>query len=452
MLRQRNRIEGLLFDNKFLISLTLPLMIDLTLSVTVGMADTMMVAQAGEAAVSGVSVINNIQNLLVYILQAFGTGGSVVASQLLGKGEKEKASHSASQLLIISLLFSVSFSAIFLVLRHQTVRVIYGTLEKDVFDSAILYFIPILISMPFLAVQTSSAALARAMGKSSITMYASLIVNAINIVGNYILVHFFSLGALGVGIASLASRIVGALIMFIFLLNKKRVIYLEAPWKWKFDFKMIKLIFKIALPSGIENGMFHLGKILISSTVAGLGTSAIAADAVLNNLAGFANIPASAIGMASVTVIGQCCGAHEFDQVRYYTRKLMLWAYITMGVLGIIMFIICPYLVAIYNLNPNTATLALQVTRVNFVMGVIFWPFTFAFANVLRATGDVKYTMLCSCLSMWIFRVVLSRIFAINLHLGLQGIYFGMYADWLCRIACFTIRYSTGKWRTKAIV
>lgn len=442
----------LLFDNKYLIALIVPLVVEVFLSVAVGMIDTMMVAQAGEAAVSGVSVINNIQNLLVFLLSAFGTGGAVVASQLLGKGDKEKACYSAKQLMNISIVFSSFIAIVVFIIKRPLVGFIFGNLEESVFESAIQYFNPILISLPFLAVQTSGNALLRSMGKSKISMNVSIVVNLINVVGNAVFLFIFNMGALGVGVATMLSRIVGAIIIFIVLLDKKALLYIANPMKLEFDLKMIALILRIALPSGIENCIFHIGKLLVASTIASLGTVAIAADAILNNIGTFNNIPGSAIGMASVTIIGQCAGAGEYEQVKYYSKKLMAMAMLSMTIMAIILFIFCPALVGIYNLSEESSVLALQVTKVVLIQGALFWPLSFVLPNFLRATGDVKYTMYVSIASMWIFRVVLSNFFAIKLGMGLSGVYWGMYADWYCRITLFVIRFASGRWKTKKIV
>ncbi len=442
----------LMFSNRYLAALIIPLTVETFLNVTIGMADTMMVAQAGEAAVSGVSVVDNIQSLLVFLLSAFATGGAVVASQYLGRGDKAKARFSAKQLMNLTLSFSVILCALLIIFREGIIRVIYGSLEEEVFISAIAYFTPILISLPFFAIQSSANALCRSMGKSTITMLVSVLVNLINIAGNALFLFIFNLGAFGVGFASLISRIIGAIIMFLMVLRKKEDIYIENPMKLEVDLPMIGKILKIALPSGIENSIFHIGKILISSTVTTFGTFAIAAYAVNNNLATFANMPASAIGLASITVIGQCCGKGQYDQVYHYGKKLLALAFATMTSLSIVMYFFTPALVSIYNLSDAATSLAIEGVRLNLIQGIFFWPLAFTVPNFLRAAGDAKYTMLVSVFSMWIFRVVLSIILGVYLGMGLIGVYWGMFVDWYFRGICFVYRFVRGKWKTKRVI
>ena len=441
-----------MFSNKYLTILIIPLVIEVFLSVAVGMADTMMVSQSGEAAVAGVSAINSIQNLFVFLFQAFATGGAVVASQYIGKGEKEKASFSAKQLMNISIILSVLASGIILLLRKQTVGLIYGDLEQSVFDSAISYFVPILLSMPFLSIQTSANALCRTMGKSTITMVVAVIVNVVNVVGNVIFLFVFDLGAVGVGIASLLSRVVGATIMFVVICNKRREIHIEKPMRFELNFPLIGKILTIAIPSGLENAIFHIGKILVASLIASLGTASIAANAVLDNIGTFNNIPGSAIGMASITIIGQCVGAREYSAAKYYAKKLLAIAYISMASLSVLLYILLPYMTEIYSLPLETTELAISVIKVNIIQCALFWPLSFTMPNFLRAAGDVKYTMVVAIGSMWIFRIVLSRFFALNLGMGLQGVYWGMYIDWYARIIFIGARFLSGKWQEKAVV
>ena len=363
---------NLLFDNSYLRKLIIPLIIETLLSVCVGIADIMMVSQAGDAAVSGVSIMNTIQELLVFLLTAFATGGSVVASQMLGQKSEERARRSAKQLLYISISFSFIIALLLLITKRSLINLIYGTLESEVFISAISYITPILISMPFLAIQTSCSALSRSMGRASITMVVSIIVNLINIAGNAVLLFGFDMGAAGVGYASLISRIIGAVIMFIVLLDKKKILYIQQPFKAEIDVPLCSMILKIALPSGLENSIFYFGKIFVSSTIASLGTASIAADAILNNIGTFANIPGSAIGMASITIIGQCCGAKLFNEASYYSRKLLTYAYVTMGGVAVFLYTFTPAICNIYSLSPEATRLAIEVTRLNLIQSTLF--------------------------------------------------------------------------------
>ena len=425
----------LLFDNRYLRQLIIPLLIETLLSVTIGMMDTIMVSTVGEHAVSGVSLVDSVANLFVFLFSAFATGGAVIASQYLGKKDKEAACFSAKQLMYLSSSFSIAVSLILLIFREPMMHLVYGSIEESVMSSALDYLTPILLSFPFLAVLNSINALFRSMGKSSITMTVSIIMNVINVTGNAILINVAGIGAMGAGIASLLSRAVACFFMLYKITRKKEEVHIEKPFKLEVDFPMIGRVLKIALPSGIENSIFHIGKILVSSTVASFGTASIAANA-----------------MAAVTVIGQCCGARNYDAASYYGKKLMKLTYLMNFFTCTTMFILAPELALLYSLSPAAYSLAVEATRLNMFQTFLFWPPAFTIPNYLRAAGDAKYTMVVSIISMWLFRVVLSRILGVNLGLGFIGVLWGMFIDWYFRGICFIVRFAKGEWKKKTVV
>ena len=449
---QRIDKSRLLFDNRYLKALIIPLLIETLLSVTIGMMDTIMVARVGEHAVSGVSLIDSIANLLIFLFSAFATGGAVIASQYLGRKEERNACFSAKQLMYLSLAFSLAVSLLMQIFRRPVLDIIYGHIENNVMDAALAYFTPIIISFPFLAVLNSCNALFRSMGKSRITMIVAIIMNLINVSGNALFIYGFGMETFGAGLASLLSRMTACFYMVYKVTRPEEQIHVLEPLKFEVDLPMIKRILKIALPSGIENSVFHIGKILVSSTVASFGTASIAANAVFNALSTFANIPGSAIGMASVTVIGQCCGAREYDQASYYGKKLLGLTFLMMGVTCFVIFMLTPELAKLYNLSDAAYSLAEMTIRLNMFQTLLFWPPAFTIPNFLRAAGDAKYTMIVSIASMWIFRVMLSVILGVYLGMGFLGVCWGMFVDWYCRGIFFVTRVLQRKWKTKTVV
>jgi len=453
-----------LFSKKDLKRLILPLVAEQFLAMTIGACDTIMVSSVGEAGVSGVSLIDQLSQLMIQLFAAFATGGAVVASQYLGRKDEESARIAAKQLLLISTCTGLFFIAVCLPLKEAILSAIYGNTDKSVMDNALKYFVWLLFSFPFLAIYNSCAALCRSMGDSKTSLKVSLMMNFTNIAGNAILIYGAKIGVNGAGIATLASRVVAALVM-IYLLARPAAkergrIYLEKLWKIEIRFKMIKRILKIAIPSGIENSVFHIGKILVYSFMSGFGLAAIAANAITNTIASFSNIPAQAIGLASVTVIGQCIGAGEKGQAKSYGRKLMKKAYIGMFCVAASIFILAPILVNAFNLSPQAHALAVGVTRTCMVANIFFWPMSFTMPNILRAAGDAKYTMIVSNISMWLFRVLFSFLiskyllfkFPEKTYLALYGIWFGMYIDWVFRGLLFGIRFHKNRWLDKKVI
>ena len=323
----RINMEQPIFTREDLKKLIIPLIIEQMLALSIGLFDTLMVSSCGEASVSGVSLVDSISVLLIQILSALATGGAVVCSQYLGKKMPEKAKLSAGQLMFIMLTSSGTVMILVLFLHRFLLRTIFGQIEADVMDAAQIYFLISAISYPFLGVYNAGAALFRSIGNSKISMYTSLVMNVINIGGNAILIYGAGIGVMGAALATLIARMVSALVMVVLLSKKDNPLCIATPGCMRPQKDVIGKILKIGIPSGIENGMFQIGKLLVSSLTATFGTAAIAANAVANSIAGFANIPGIAIGLAMVTVIGRCIGAGEKEQAKWYSRKLLGLAY-----------------------------------------------------------------------------------------------------------------------------
>ncbi len=453
-----------LFTRKDLSRLILPLILEQFLAMTIGACDTVMVSSTGEAGVSGVSLIDQLTQLFIQLFAAFATGGAVVVSQYLGHKAEDQARIAARQLLNISVFAALIIIAVCLPFRHSILNLIYGNAGEEIMKNALVYFVWVLLSFPFLAVYNSCAALYRSMGNSRISLKVSLVMNLVNIAGNAALIYGAGIGVAGAGIATLASRFIASAIM-VYLLSRKAAkisgkIYLEKLWKIEIRPSMIGRILKVAVPNGIENSVFHIGKILVYSFMTDFGQAAIAANAISNTIASFSNIPSQSIGLASVTVVGQCIGADEKQQAKAYGRKLMKEACIGMLIVASVIFFTVPYLVYAFNLSDEARTLAAGVVRTCMVANIFFWPLSFTLPNILRAAGDAKFTMIISNISMWLFRVLSSYLisnwilthFPEEKSLALYGIWIGMYIDWVFRGACFVVRFHRNSWLEKKVI
>lgn len=437
-----------LFTGKQLRALILPLIVEQFLGIFVGMADTMMVASAGEAAVSGVSLVDSLNVLLIVLFVALTTGGSVIISQHLGAKSYSDALKSAQQLLLSTTSLSLLMTAIALLGNYWLLHFIFGNIAPDVMGHARIYFFILAFSYPFLAIYNSCAAIFRAMGNSKISMTASLVMNLLNVCGNALLVFCFHMGASGVAISSLISRMFAAAFLLLMLRRPDQLITLKT-YSLQFDTGIIRKLLYIGVPSSIETSIFQIGKLLVLSVVAGFGTSATTANAVSNSLSQFALIPAAAIGTAMITISGQCIGAGAYDLAVSYTKKLLLLSHGILAATNLIMFFACPYLLPLYSLTPETLQTATLLIRVHSIGSIFLYPESFMLTNTLRAAADVKYPMVVSILSMWIWRVGFSYILGIYFHMGVLGVWVAMLSDWLCRSICFGLRFRSGVWKTK---
>lgn len=436
------------FSNKALRNLIIPLIIEQLLAVAIGVADTVMVSSCGEAAVSGISLVDSLNFLLIMIFSSLATGGAVICSQYIGRGDKNNANLAAKQLFYSILFLSLLVSAVAIVFRTASLRLIFGSIEADVMRNAKIYFLLSALSYPFLGMYNAGAALFRAMGDSKTSMYISVLMNCINVVGNAIGIFALKLGVTGAASATLLSRVVGAVIITVLLLNKQRIVYYDNLKKPEFKWSIIKSILQIGVPNGLENGIFQIGKILVSSIVAGFGTVSITANAIAGNLASIQIIPGSAIGMAMLTVVGQCVGAKNYDDVKKYTKKLMMLTFIVTWVMTAFMLLFSDAILSFYALSPETTELTKDVFLVHGICAVIFWPFAFTLPNALRAANDVRFTMFVSLFSMWTFRIAFSYVLAIYCNMGVVGIWVAMCIDWVCRAVLFIIRFARGKWKS----
>lgn len=442
----------MLFSNKDLKRLIIPLVIEQLLAVTVGFADTIMVSSVGEAAVSAVSLVDGINILLINIFAALGTGGAVVAAQFIGQGSHDKARYSAKQLILVTAILSFLIMLVVIAFNASLLHLIFGNVEIDVMKNAEIYFLFSAMSYPFIALYNAGAALFRAVGNSKISMINSAIMNAINIVLNAVFIFIFQWGVFGAVFATLIARAVACCVILYMLSRSHNELCVNDYLHWKFDFVYIKKILTIGIPSGLENGMFQFGKILVQSLIATFGTYSIAANAVSNNLAQMQIIPGMAMGLAMVTVVGQCVGARDYDQAKYYIKKLMKMTYLSMLGLIAVLLITTPAILKCYSLSTQTTDLAYQCIFMHGIMAATIWPLSFTFPNALRASNDAKYTMIVSAASMWVFRFCLSYVLGQYLNMGLLGVWVAMFVDWGVRVIFFVWRYYSGKWMNRQLV
>ena len=435
-----------MFSRKALTKLIVPLVIEQFLAVLVGMADIMMVSSAGEAAVSSVALVDLINLLILNIFAALATGGAVVAAQAIGARDRERASHIANQLIYIVFGISVVITILVLLLKGPLLRLLFGQVEQTVMAGAISYFAITALSYPFIAVYNGGAALFRAMGNSKVSMGISALMNAINIAGNALCVFGLGMGVEGVALPSVVSRAVAAVVILLLLRNPRNLVHLEHLFSFRFDPPLMRAILRIGIPNSLENSVFQLGRVLLVSLISTFGTVQIAANAVANNLDNLAIIPGQALGLAMITVVGQCVGAGDWHQVRQYTKRLLLIAYVFLWCLNIPLLLALPAILDLYSLSPETWQYAWLLVMIHNCCAMALWPTSFTLPNALRAAGDVKLPMVVSIGSMLIFRLGFGIILGVHFQLGVVGVWIAMIIDWVVRISCFIPRVRKKLW------
>ena len=429
----------MLFSNKDLKKIIVPLLIEQFFVVLVGMADTVMVSSCGEASVSGVSLVNSFNLFLTYLFTALCSGGAIVIAQLIGKKDFEKAMEAGKQLIYVTVFIASLVSIIMVFFRKYILGLIFGKIELDVMDSALDYSLYTSISFIFLVLYNAGASFYRAHGNTRISMAVSLITNLINVAGNALLIFGFNMGASGAGIATLFSYIIGSIIILTSACRKNKSIYINKLFNYKPDFKLIKNICGIGIPSGLENGMFQFGKVITLSLISALGTAQIAANATANTLVGFQYACGTALGIAMTTVVGRCVGAKQREQAKYYAKKLTAITYVCVIAVSVILCVFSTFFVGMFNLSTGATKLAQEIIYVHSIFICTIWPVAFTLPNSFRAASDVRFTMIIAISSMWALRVGLSFVFTGFLNMGVMGVWYAMFCDWILRFIVFTI-------------
>lgn len=429
-----------MFSRNDLIRLLVPLIIEQVLAVLVGMVDVVMVAAVGETAVSGVALVDSVSLLVIQVLAALATGGAVVCSQYIGKKRPEEACRAAGQLVMITLTGAAGIALIALIGNRGLLELIFGQAEEAVMDNAAIYFRLTALSYPFLALYNSCAALYRSMGNSRVSMTVSLMMNGLNVVGNAICIFGLHMGVEGVAIPTLISRVFAAVVMTVLIRKPENAIRVTSWQELRPELSMIKKILVVGIPSGLETGIFQFGKIALQSLVSTLGTTAIASFAVASNLVTLQYLPGNALGLGMITIVGQCVGAGEVEQAKQYTKKLVLLNYGLLVVVCGCMALGSRPIVGMYNLSPGAAELARHMILLH-ACAMSIWPLAFALPNALRAGLDAKFTMKVSVFSMWVFRIGFAYLFVKVWNVGVMGVWFGMFIDWIFRVILFVGRF-----------
>ena len=436
-----------MFTRRDLIRLILPLIIEQVLVATIGIADTLMVSAVGEVAVSAVSLVDSFNVLLLQVFAALATGGGIVAAQYLGRDDQENAESAARQLLIITTGFSIVLGAFCFLARRPLLGLLFGSAEPAVMEGALTYLWISALSYPLIALYNGSAAIFRVQGNSRISMLAAGLMNVTNISFNALFIFVLKMGVAGAALGSLISRGFGAALLLFLLRNPQNRIHIELPMSLRLERSMVQNILHIGIPNATEAGVFQLGRVLVQGIVAMFGTVSLAANAVANSIMTISQMPGSAIGLAIVTVVGQCIGAHKYKQAKKYMVWLTGTSLLSLFALNLLIALLVHPIVGLFgSISPESAALACKMTLVCNLLNVLFWSTSFVLPNGLRAASDVRFTMMISIFSMWTFRVGLSYLLAKLSNFGAMSIWYAMAFDWAFRTIAFVWRLMSNRW------
>lgn len=433
-----------MFSKKQIFNILWPLLVEQLLTVLVGMIDVLMVASLGEDAVSGVALVDSLNLLFIQMLFALTAAGTVAAARFFGARDYERLGKTFGQLLFITVSFTAVIMIIMVIGRRAILGFLFGKIEAEVMDNALIYMVYTAISIPFLAGFNSGSAMFRAVGNTRISMLISMFMNGLNIVGNAICIFGLGMGVEGVAIPTLISRASAAVL--IFWLYQKKIDYgrIKGLKSFKPDGKIIKSILSIGIPNSIESGIFQFGKVMLQSLVSTLGTPSIAGFAVASNLVTYLYLPGNALGAGTMTIVGQCLGAGEKKQAKGYASKLIILNYMILAVFCTIMILGREFFVGCYNLSGEAAMYAGDLIFAHCV-AMVLWPIAFLTPYYFRTIGKATFTMWVAVVTMWLFRIGCAYLFVLVFKMNVLGIWYAMFCDWLVRFAIYIVAFKRAK-------
>lgn len=435
-----------MFSNRKLLLLLIPIIAEQFLNSLMGMADSMMVSNVGAAALSGVSLVDSINNLVVQAFNAMATGGVIICSTYVGQKDMKRAQDAARQVILVSAFISFVLMLICLIFRNQLLGIIFGQIEPDVYKAASIYFLLTILSYPGISLAAAGSAIFRAQSNTRLPMNVAIVSNILNVAGNAVLIWGFGLGVYGAAIATLLSRIFSAVVLLTLLRRKNQEISVRDYLKIRPDFPKIHRILAMGIPNGIENSMFQFGKLAIQSSVSTLGTMAIAAQSMTNIFENVNGVAGIGVGIGLMTITGQCLGAGRKDEAIYYTKKMIGWGYIAILVSCLFTYAIARPVTFLAGMEPESAGLCIYMLGWITIAKPLLWAPSFVTPYAMRAAGDVKFSMIIATLTMWLCRVTLATYLIRVVGMGAMGVWIGMFADWAIRGIIFTFRFRSGKW------
>lgn len=442
----------IMFSNKDIKNIIVPLFLEQLLLMLVGIVDTFNIAYCGEAAVSGVSLVSQLSTIFIMLFTALANGGAIVVSQYIGSGDQHKTIRASSQLLMFSTVFAVVLSLFVYIFHKQLLVFFFGKVSKEVMESCVIYMKISTYSYIFLAIYNAGAAVYRCLAKTNVTMYVSIATNVLNVIGNCLGIYVLQAGVAGVAWPTVIARAFSAIVITYLCFKKNNVAHYSLQDICMVDAPILKKICVIALPNGIENGVFQFVKVALSSIVAMFGTYQIAANGIGQSIWSMAALMSLALGPVFITIIGQCCGANDYQQTQYYFKKLISLSLILSLGWNAIILAGTPFLMQFYNIAPQTKSLVIQLVIIHNIFNGFAFPLASSLGSGLRATGDVKFTMVISIVSTVCVRLVFSYVLALVCNMGVIGIAYAMCMDWVFKGFIYLHRYRSEKWRQYKII
>ena len=436
---------------KNILKLAVPIMVEQTFVMLLGVCNTMMAGHIGEEAVSAIGMVDSINMLFISFFAALSVGATVVVAQQIGQEEHKKANETAKQAMVSGFIVSGVITLLLWIFRVPLINFLYGSAEELVKSNAKLYIEFTLFTYPFIAIEQIANGILRGAGDTKTPMYITMFMNIINIILGYILIYgvntFYipSFGIMGAALAIAIARIIGTVIIIIVLFRGSKIIKIKKLFPFKFDMKVQKSIFNIGIPAGMEQVIFNTGKLIVQVFIVTMGTASIAANAIGMSISQIINVPGNALCLAATTLVGQYVGRNDVKGAKSTLIYLVKFATVCLVALGILFVPIAEWLASLYTNVPEVIRLTGILIKSNSI-ALLVWAISFVLSSGLKGAGDTRYTMMTAFIGMWIFRIALGYILGIVLNMGILGIWIAMYIDWLVRGTMYSLRLRGNKW------
>lgn len=449
--------------HKNIYKIALPIMFEQVFVISLGMINTMMAGHIGKEAVSAIGMVDSLNNIFIAFFSALAVGGTVVVAQFIGQQNIKKANEALKQVLYSGLLISVTITILIWVFRHNLVHLLFGAAEKTVISNAYTYLGITLLTYPLITMDLIGNGIIRGSGNTKTPMKITIFMNFINVIMSYIFIYGInirselfhidipSMGIHGAAIGIAIARTTGAIIIFIVLLRGTHSLRLKKLFDFKFNQELLNPIFSIGIPASIESLLFNGGKLITQIFIVGMGTASIASNAISASIANMLNIPGNALCTTAIVIIGQYMGRRKIAEAEDSLKYILKISTICLSTIGILSIPISGSLAALYTHNSEILKITTHLLHVN-AFALVLWSISFVLPSGLKGAGDAKYTMMTSLIGMWVFRISLGYVLGITLKLGLEGVWLGMYTDWLVRGTLYIIRFKSGKWKNIVVI
>jgi len=446
--------DGNMFDRRDILRLSIPIMIDQISALLMGIIDSAMVSSCGESAVSGVSIVDLLNYIIIVIFNAIASGGSVVIAQYIGKSEKENAAKASMHTLIMGVVIAVVCTLPCIFMTERMITLVYGTVDGEILKNAVSYFFFLALSNPCFAIYLSCSAVFRANGNTKPIMFVSVFINILNCIGNAILIFGFGLGAAGAAISTSFCRLIGALLILFLLFKQSNIISIHGKELFKIDFGMIKRITNVAVPTGVETLLFQLGGLTARRFLVAIPNSVVelAANAVANSLFNVTNIVGLTLSTAIMPVVGQCIGAGRNAEAKKHTLDFVIVSSLLNAIVSVFIFVLLDYIISIYGIGTEATAIAKRMLSLNCLFVPLMWGAAAIFPSAFRAAGDNKFVMIVSMTLMWSIRVGLAYVFVAVFNFGAIGVWYAMYIEWVFKVLIYSLRYKSGRWLEKKVI